>query len=67
MGVSRFPHCKDGLICWPLNALIRKYAYSTFATLTIGPTGYYRNNYNITDYLKRCPYLPILNNEKEFS
>lgn len=67
MGVSKFPHCKGGIFCWPINGLVRELAYSTFTLNHVGPAGYFRNNYDLSDYLERCNFLPELNNERSYS
>lgn len=67
MGVSAFPHCGSGIICWPINHLAKSLVYTEYAQGHIGPAGYFRDQSNIQSYLEKSHFLPDLNNERNSS
>ncbi|CAE6214163.1 unnamed protein product [Arabidopsis arenosa] len=38
--------------------------YRDYVQDNLAPSGYFKNPYNVTEYLKGCKYLPKLNNER---
>jgi palmitoyl-protein thioesterase len=67
MGVSAFPKCEGGIMCYPINTLTKSLVYTSFAQSNIGPAGYFRDVKNLPTYLKKSHFLPDLNNERSFS
>ena len=65
MGVSKFPHCDSGFLCSIVNSLLDNLVYLHIAQNSIGPAGYFRNNYDKSDYLNYSTFLADLNNEKD--
>jgi palmitoyl-protein thioesterase len=64
MGVSAFPHCESGLLCYPINFLTKSMVYTEFVQNNIGPAGYFRDVNHLTSYLAKSHFLPDLNNER---
>ena len=64
MGVSAFPHCGGGIVCWPINHLTKALVYTESIQSTVGPAGYFRDAANLDKYLEKSHFLPDLNNER---
>jgi palmitoyl-protein thioesterase len=67
MGVSAFPHCKEGVACYPINKITKSMVYTEFIQSHIGPAGYFRDAGNLDKYLSNSHFLPDLNNERDAS
>eukprot|EP00331_Platyophrya_macrostoma_P025641 CAMPEP_0176439920 /NCGR_PEP_ID=MMETSP0127-20121128/20253_1 /TAXON_ID=938130 /ORGANISM="Platyophrya macrostoma, Strain WH" /LENGTH=220 /DNA_ID=CAMNT_0017824327 /DNA_START=239 /DNA_END=901 /DNA_ORIENTATION=- len=65
MGVESIPLCTNGILCDPINYVIRKLVYTLPAQYLIGPSGYFKDAGSYQTYLSSCSFLPDLNNEKD--
>jgi palmitoyl-protein thioesterase len=67
MGVSAFPKCESGIICYPINTLTKSVVYTGLIQSSVGPAGYFRDTARLETYLEKSHFLPDLNNERNFS
>jgi palmitoyl-protein thioesterase len=50
-------------MCDTINWAIKKIIYFSFIQSNIGPAGYFRDNNNVSSYMKNAVFLPKVNNE----
>ncbi|KAI9076591.1 hypothetical protein K1719_041577 [Acacia pycnantha] len=62
-GVASVPKCGSGPLCFIVDKLIKSAVYSDFVQENLAPSNYIKIPYAIRDYLKKCSFLPLLNNE----
>ena len=66
MGVSKLPHCFNGIICAIINYIVDWGVYFRVIQNHIGPAGYFRDPKNLDTYRKYSNFLPAINNEVSF-
>ncbi|KAK4262574.1 hypothetical protein QN277_028119 [Acacia crassicarpa] len=62
-GVASVPKCGSGPLCIIVDKLIKSAVYSDFVQENLAPSNYLKMPDAIGDYLKKCSFLPLLNNE----
>uniref|UniRef100_A0A0D9VN82 Palmitoyl-protein thioesterase 1 n=1 Tax=Leersia perrieri TaxID=77586 RepID=A0A0D9VN82_9ORYZ len=62
-GTASVPLCGSGIFCILADSLIKMEIYSDYVQAHLAPSGYMKIPTDIADYLKRCRFLPKLNNE----
>ncbi|KAJ8774400.1 hypothetical protein K2173_012474 [Erythroxylum novogranatense] len=62
-GTASVPLCGSGIFCIIANNLIKSEIYSAYVQDHLAPSGYLKLPNDIPDYLKKCRFLPKLNNE----
>lgn len=63
-GVAAFPHCFHGIICAPINFVVKHLVYIGLVQDFVGPAGYFRDPAQEQTYIKHSIFLSGLNNEK---
>jgi palmitoyl-protein thioesterase len=66
-GVAMFPHCEDGIWCDTLTSILDNYAYFNISQDETNPAAYWRDPTDLKKYLEESIFLPLLNNERDFS
>ncbi|XP_043812438.1 palmitoyl-protein thioesterase 1 isoform X2 [Manihot esculenta] len=62
-GTASVPLCGSGVLCIIANNLIKAEIYSDYVQDHLAPAGYLKLPNDILHYLKKCKFLPKLNNE----
>ncbi|XP_028762660.1 palmitoyl-protein thioesterase 1-like [Neltuma alba] len=62
-GVASVPKCGSGALCIIVDQLIKSAVYSDFVQEHLAPSNYLKIPDAIHDYLDKCSFLPVLNNE----
>ncbi|TXG51191.1 hypothetical protein EZV62_023715 [Acer yangbiense] len=62
-GTASVPLCGSGILCKIANNLIKSEIYSDYIQDHLAPSGYLKFPNDIPNYLKKCKFLPKLNNE----
>ncbi|KAM7476266.1 hypothetical protein LguiB_023509 [Lonicera macranthoides] len=62
-GIASVPFCGSALLCIFVDFIMKFEIYSDFFQEHLAPAGYIKIPTDIDDYLKKCKFLPKLNNE----
>lgn len=62
-GTASVPLCGSGILCVLADNLIKGEVYSDYIQEHLAPSGYLKLPNAIPDYLEKCRFLPVLNNE----
>ncbi|KAK7252691.1 hypothetical protein RIF29_36827 [Crotalaria pallida] len=62
-GTASVPLCGSGFFCILADILIKGEVYTRYIQEHLAPSGYLKLPNAIPDYLKKCRFLPVLNNE----
>ncbi|KAL1354392.1 uncharacterized protein LOC130982929 [Arachis stenosperma] len=62
-GTASVPLCGSGIFCILADSLIKGQVYSDYIQEHLAPSGYLKLPNAIPDYLEKCRFLPVLNNE----
>ncbi|KAL5815134.1 hypothetical protein ACOSQ3_025928 [Xanthoceras sorbifolium] len=62
-GTASVPLCGSGILCEIADKLIKSEIYSDYVQDHLAPSGYLKFPNDISNYLKKCKFLPKLNNE----
>ncbi|XP_039036277.1 palmitoyl-protein thioesterase 1-like isoform X2 [Hibiscus syriacus] len=62
-GTASVPLCGSGFLCLIADKLIKSEIYSDYIQAHLAPSGYLKLPNDILHYLKKCRFLPKLNNE----
>ncbi|KDP39913.1 hypothetical protein JCGZ_03444 [Jatropha curcas] len=62
-GTASVPLCGTGILCIIANNLLKSEIYSDYVQDHLAPAGYLKFPNDIPNYLKKCKFLPKLNNE----
>ncbi|MED6125662.1 hypothetical protein PIB30_070714 [Stylosanthes scabra] len=62
-GTASVPLCGSGIFCILADSLIKGPVYSDYIQEHLAPSGYLKLPNAIPDYLEKCRFLPVLNNE----
>ncbi|KAI9174583.1 hypothetical protein LWI28_019557 [Acer negundo] len=62
-GTASVPLCGSGILCKIADNLIKLEIYSDYIQDHLAPSGYLKFPNDIPNYLKKCKFLPKLNNE----
>ncbi|GAB2274199.1 hypothetical protein Dimus_008967 [Dionaea muscipula] len=62
-GTASVPLCGSGIMCSLAAKLLKSEIYSDYIQSHLAPSGYLKLPNNIPGYLKKCRFLPRLNNE----
>lgn len=65
-GVSTIPNCFTGFTCKIYNDAVNLGVYTSLAQ-SLGPAGYFKDQYNYDTYLKASSFLASFNNERSIS
>lgn len=61
-GVATFPNCHTGWFCDLVTDAIQLGVYTKYVQDHIGPAGYFKDQYRLTEYANDNTFLPPLNN-----
>ncbi|KAI4327159.1 hypothetical protein L6164_019654 [Bauhinia variegata] len=62
-GTASVPLCGSGSLCIIADNLIKSQIYSDYIQEHLAPSGYLKLPNAISEYLEKCRFLPVLNNE----
>lgn len=62
-GTASVPLCGSGIFCILVDNLIKTEVYSDYIQAHLAPSGYLKLPNDVPGYLKKCRFLPRLNNE----
>ncbi|XP_047306565.1 palmitoyl-protein thioesterase 1-like [Impatiens glandulifera] len=62
-GIGAFPYCGSRKICNLVHYFLKLGVYSKYVQENFAPAGYIKDPTVINQYMKRCKFLPRLNNE----
>ncbi|KAK3224965.1 hypothetical protein Dsin_004827 [Dipteronia sinensis] len=62
-GIATVPTCGSGILCQIIDELLKSEIYSDYIQDHLAPSGYLKFPNDIPNYLKKCKFLPKLNNE----
>ncbi|XP_027360168.1 palmitoyl-protein thioesterase 1-like isoform X3 [Abrus precatorius] len=62
-GTASVPLCGSGIFCFLADTLIKGEVYSSYIQEHLAPSGYLKLPNAIPEYLEKCRFLPVLNNE----
>ncbi|CAB4309946.1 unnamed protein product [Prunus armeniaca] len=63
-GTASVPLCGSGIFCIIANQLLKSEIYSDYIQAHLAPSGYLKLPNAMADYLEKCKFLPMLNNER---